>query len=203
MPKKNFIVALTGASGVGYGLRFLYHLAKLPIQVNLIFSPVFWRIAHHELNCTSEDFLTELKRCYGLKNEEIQWEFFIHPHKDVGASIASGSFLHSGMVIIPCSMKTMAAIAQGYTANLIERAADVSLKERRKLILVIRETPYSLIHLENMKKLTLAGALVLPASPGFYHKPQKIEQLYDFICDRVFMHLEVENRLLKPWTGEE
>ena len=121
---------------------------------------------------------------------------------DVGASIASGSFRTSGMAIVPCSTGSLGSLANGISRGLIERAADVCLKERRKLILVPRETPYSLIHLENMTKLTRAGAIILPASPGFYNLPEKIEDLVDMISSRVLEKLDIEPENLKEWKGE-
>ena len=121
---------------------------------------------------------------------------------DVGASIASGSFRTSGMAIVPCSTGSLGSLANGISRGLIERAADVCLKERRKLIIVPRETPYSLIHLENMTKLTRAGAVILPASPGFYNLPKKIDDLIDMISSRVLEKLNIEPENLKEWKGE-
>ena len=121
---------------------------------------------------------------------------------DVGASIASGSFRTSGMAIVPCSTGSLGSLANGISRGLIERAADVCLKERRKLIIVPRETPYSLIHLENMTKLTRAGAVILPASPGFYNLPKKIDDLIDMISSRVLEKLDIEPKNLKEWKGE-
>ncbi|MCS6985458.1 MAG: UbiX family flavin prenyltransferase [Leptospiraceae bacterium] len=203
MDKKRFVIALTGASGAAYGLRLLYQLSKLPVEAHLIFSPVFWRIAKDELNFSKNEpqFDQVLTEFFNGEESEVCWKYEILPHGDVGLRPASGSFAHDGMVVIPCSMKTLAAIAHGYTSNLIERAADVSLKEKRKLILVIRETPLSLIHIENMRQLSLAGAVIMPAAPGFYHKPHSLTELYDFICDRIFLHLGLNKRLVTPWQG--
>ena len=121
---------------------------------------------------------------------------------DVGASIASGSFRTSGMAIVPCSTGSLGSLANGISRGLIERAADVCIKERRKLIIVPRETPYSLIHLENMTKLTMAGAVILPASPGFYNLPQTIDDLVNMISSRVLEKLGIESENLKEWKGE-
>ena len=122
---------------------------------------------------------------------------------DRGAAPASGSARNAGMVICPCSMGTVAAIAHGTSRSLVERSADVALKERRKLLLVPRETPLSLIHLENLAQVTRAGATVIPAAPGFYHRPTQISDLVDFVVARVLDHLDVEHTLGKRWTGEE
>ena len=121
---------------------------------------------------------------------------------DRGAAPASGSALNAGMVICPCSMGTLSAISVGASRSLVERAADVTLKERRRLVLVTRETPLSAIHLENMLRVTRAGAVVMPAAPGFYHRPERVEQLVDFIVARVLDHLEVPHRLVGRWTGD-
>ena len=123
----------------------------------------------------------------------------VHPAENHFAPVASGSFLTEGMVIIPCSAKTLSGVANGYAANLIERTADVQLKEKRPTVLVFRETPYNLIHIENMKKVTLAGATILPASPGFYHNPQTVNEMVDFIVSRVMDHLKIPHQLSKRW----
>ena len=129
-------------------------------------------------------------------------EIIYHHYEDFGAGIASGSFLTSGMVICPCSMGTLASIAGGHSENLIQRAADVHLKERRKLIVVPRETPLSSIQLDNMKRLAEAGATVMPAMPGFYHTPRSIQDLVDFIVGRICDHLGIEHKLFKRWGDD-
>lgn len=198
------ILAMSGGSGVGYGLRLLYHAAQQQAQVHIITSPSFFRVLRHEvgLSCSEATFLKTIFEYYGLTESKIKAEFKHLPHGDIGAEAASGSAEYNAMAVVPCSMKTLAAIAHGYTTNLIERSGDVCLKERRKLVLVPRETPYSLIHLENMKHLTLAGAVIMPASPGFYRHPKTIDDLYDFMADRILQHLGFKQRLIDPWQGD-
>lgn len=131
--------------------------------------------------------------------EEIKNQLFYYDYRDASAVPASGSAAFDGMAIVPCSMKTLSGIAHGYSQNLIERAADVCLKERRPLILMIRESPYNLVHIENMRKVTLAGGVILPASPGFFHHPRGIVDLLDFMVDRVFLHLGFAQRIIAPY----
>src|SRR5690606_34938117 len=139
-----------------------------------------------------------------LRQRTGSWDgVTVYEDDDRGATPASGSAPSRGMAIVPCSMGTLASIAQGTTRSLIERAADVVLKERRKLVLVPRETPYSLIHLENMLRLTHAGAVVLPASPGFYHRPTRIDELIDFVAGRVLSQLGIEHGLGPRWASGE
>lgn len=186
--------AMTGASGAPYAVRLLEVLNNAAVPVNLVISDTGWRLLDEELDIKSED---ELRARTG------DWSNVrIYSDKDRGATPASGSAPSRGMVVAPCSMGTLASIAQGTTRSLIERAADVCLKERRTLILVPRETPYSMIHLENMLRLTHAGALVLPASPGFYHRPQRMEDLIDFVVGRIAAHLGVEGIGPRWQSGE-
>ena len=186
---KRIVVAITGASGVIYGIRFLEMIRRYAkdSEVHLIISNTAIKIAKHETGYDKEHIIRLADRSYD--------------EKDLEAPIASGSFKHDGMVIIPCSMKTLASIAHGITDNLITRAADVTLKERRKLILVIRETPLNLIHIKNMELATLAGAIVMPAAPAFYNKPRNIDDLVNFIVGRVLDLLGIENDLYRRWSG--
>ncbi len=180
-------MGITGASGVIYGVRFLEairHYAS-DSEVHLVISNAAVRILRHELGLDREYIARLADRVYG--------------EDELDAPIASGSFRHDGMVIIPCSMKTLASIAHGIADNLITRAADVALKERRKLILVIRETPLNLVHIRNMELVTLAGAIVMPASPAFYHRPRSIDDLVNFIVGRVLDLLGIENDLYSRW----
>ena len=188
-------VAITGASGAPYAVRLLSALNDAHVPVRLIISRTGWRLLEEELDITDEA---------ALRARTGDWSNVImYSDDDRGATPASGSAPSRGMVVCPCSMGTLASIAQGTTRSLIERAADVVLKERRKLILVPRETPYSQIHLENMLRLTQAGAIVLPASPGFYHRPAQIDDLIDFVVGRILSHVDVEHRVGPRWQSGE
>jgi 4-hydroxy-3-polyprenylbenzoate decarboxylase len=186
-------LAITGASGAPYGVRLLRALIDAAVPVSLIVSRTGWRLLDEELGIRDES---------ALRNATGDWSgVTLHPDDDRGATPASGSSPSRGMVICPCSMGTLASIAQGTTRSLIERAADVVLKERRTLVLVPRETPYSTIHLENMLRVARAGATVLPASPGFYHRPSGIDQLVDFVVARILDHAGIENTVAPRWHG--
>ena len=199
--KKRFIIGITGSSGILYGIHFIKTLAHyVEGESHVIISDSAKLVLKKELDISiknDEEFLN-----YCLKDiKNPVHRFIVENPKNVGAKTASGSFIHNGMIIVPCSMKTLSAIANGYSNNLIERSAEVCLKEHRKLILVPRETPLNLIHIENMKKITLAGGIVLPASPGFYHKPQSIEDLLNFICGKILNLLDIEQKLFPSWQG--
>jgi 4-hydroxy-3-polyprenylbenzoate decarboxylase len=188
-------VAFTGASGAPYGVRLLAALNDARVPVRLIVSATGWRLLAEELDIASEQ---------DLRARTGDWESVVlYRDDDRGATPASGSAPSRGMVVCPCSMGTLASIAQGTTRSLIERAADVVLKERRRLILVPRETPYSLIHLENMTRLTQAGAIILPASPGFYARPASIDDLIDFVVGRILAHLDVASDIGPRWQSGE
>jgi len=188
-------LAITGASGAPYAVRLLECLNAAAVPVRLVISKTGWRLLDEELDIRSEAALKERTGDWSLVT--------LYADDDRGATPASGSAPSRGMVVCPCSMGTLASIAQGTTRSLIERAADVVLKERRTLVLVPRETPYSMIHLENMLRLTQAGAIVLPASPGFYHRPAKLEDLIDFIVGRILSHLGVEHAVGPVWRRGE
>jgi 4-hydroxy-3-polyprenylbenzoate decarboxylase len=188
-------VAITGASGAPYAVRLLGALNDARVPVRLIVSATGWRLLREETDITSEE---------ALRQRTGDWSrVILHSDDDRGATPASGSAPSRGMVVCPCSMGTLASIAQGTTRSLIERAADVVLKERRRLVLVPRETPYSQIHLENMLRLTQAGAIIVPASPGFYHRPRTIDDLIDFIVGRVLAHLDVPADIGPRWQSGE
>ena len=188
------VVAITGASGAPYAVRLLEILATHRVPTWLLVSAHGWRLLAEECGIKDE---ASLKKATGG-----DWAS-VRPFNDAdrGAEPASGSVKTLGMVVCPCSMGTMAAIAHGTSRSLIERAADVTLKERRKLVLVPRETPLSLVHLRNMTLATEAGAIVLLAAPGFYHRPQQIGQLVDFIVQRIVDHFGIEIQLAKRWEG--
>lgn len=192
------IFGITGASGAPYGVRLLQQLAAAKQHVSLIVSSHGLRLLETEMSIKSIDALRD---AVGSKS----WDTYVktYANEDRGAPPASGSALSAGMVICPCSMGTLSAISVGASRSLIERAADVTLKEQRKLVLVTRETPLSAIHLENMLRLARAGAVVLPATPGFYHRPETISDLVDFIVARVMDQLGVAHHLGKRWDGRK
>lgn len=189
--------AITGASGAPYALRLLEQLVAHKVPTSLIVSSHGARLLATE---------TRVKTAAGLRAHvgAAAYDRYVTAYDDAdrGAPPASGSARSSGMVICPCSMGTLSAIAHGSSRSLVERAADVALKERRRLILVTRETPLSTVHLENMLRVTNAGAVVLPAAPGFYHRPTQIDELVDFIVARVLDQLGIGHRLVARWGGE-
>ena len=195
--ERPIVVAITGASGAPYAVRLLETLVEHQRRVSLIVSDHGLRLLDTEMGLSSVDALRERVGAVG-------WDanITVYDDRDRGAAPASGSALTAGMVVCPCSMGTISAIAVGASRSLVERAADVTLKERRRLVLVPRESPYSAIHLENMLALTRAGAVILPASPGFYHRPQSIDDLVNFVVARVLDHLGVEHTLLPRWGSE-
>jgi flavin prenyltransferase len=189
------VLAITGASGAAYGVRLLEVLARHEVPVWLIASAHGLRLLREECGIESLDGLREVA---GAGGSSVR----VFPDGDRGALPASGSQRTAGMVICPCSMGTVAAVAAGTSRSLVERAADVTLKERRRLILVPRETPFSLVHLRNLVAVAEAGATVVPAAPGFYHRPTRVEQLVDFIVQRVVDQLDLEIDFAPRWTGE-
>ena len=181
------IVGISGASGVIYGIRALQALRELEVETHLVLTDAALETMRLETDFKKADIVR-------LATET-------HRLDDITSKIASGSYPTDGMLVIPCSMKTLAGIASGYSDNLLLRAADVTIKERRRLVLVVRETPLSLIHIENMATATRAGALVLPAMPAFYHKPKTVAALVDQVVGKALDALKVEHSLLKRWEG--
>lgn len=185
---KRLIVAITGASGASYGVRLLQVLNEIPnIETHLVVSDSGLLNLQQELDMN----LTQLEALVDVT----------HHINDVGATIASGSFQSDGMVVAPCSMRTLAAVAHGLSDNLITRAADVMLKERRRLILMVRETPFNLAHLRNMTSVTEMGGIIYPPLPCFYHRPQTIADIIDHTVSRVIDLLGVPNTLAPRWDG--
>lgn len=179
------IVAITGASGVIYGKRLLEVLKEKNVEVLLVVSDAARKVAEHELGETDWSSLSSR----------------VFAQDDIGAPLASGSFKVDAMVIVPASMKTVGALASGYCDDLISRAADVQMKEGRRLIVVPRETPLHAIHLENLAKLSRLGVTVLPAMPGFYHKPETVSDLIDFVVGKILDQLGIEHGLFRRWGG--
>ena len=185
---RRLVVAITGASGAIYGIRLLEHLrASRAVETHLVLSAAGVLNAFQEL---------------GRKRGEIEaLADVVHAPGDIGASIASGSFPTAGMVVAPCSMKTLAAVALGLADNLISRAADVCLKERRRLVLLVRETPLNLAHIRNMEAVTLMGGTIFPPVPAFYQRPRTIEQMVDHTVARVLDQFEIRHDLAPAWAG--
>ena len=206
---KPIVLAISGASGSIYGVRLLEVLLAAGCEVNLVISPAATRVFEAELgidvdlnNFDVSQLLAANADSSFSTNDFSPSQLSYHSYHNYSAGIASGSFQTSGMVICPCSMGTLASLAGGLSSNLIHRAGHVHLKERRKLIVVPRETPLGSIHLGNMKTLSDAGAVILPAMPGFYHQPQSISDLVDFVVARICDQLEIEHTLMKRWGDQ-
>ena len=193
--KKKIVLALTGASGAVYGLRTLQALAQSGAEVWLSISPAGGEIVRRETGIEIDLGNPAINRLCPKGGESVRYV----PYNRLDAPVCSGSFLFDAMAIVPCSMRTLGAVASGCGDNTIHRAADVALKERRRLVLVPREAPLSAIHLRNMLELARAGAVVLPASPGFYHRPDGVDALVDFIVSRILDALGIDNTLAPRW----
>ncbi len=186
---RRIIVAITGASGAVYGVRLLHALrAAADVQTHLLVTPAAVLNLKQELDLARRD----VERLADV----------VHNVRDIGATIASGSFVTHGMAVAPCSMKTLAAIAHGLADNLIARAADVCLKERRRLVLLVREAPLNLAHIRNMEAVTLMGGVIFPPVPAFYHRPRTIDEMVDHTVARVLDLLEIAHGLAPRWEGE-
>jgi flavin prenyltransferase len=203
MTTNGLVLAMTGASGSPYAVRLLEVLLRAGRTVHLVISPAAAEVAERELGIQLDLTRFDAARWLGPAAKGLDLSLLHYHHfRDFQAGIASGSFLTAGMVVCPCSMGTVAAIAHGTSENLIHRAADVHLKERRKLVLVPRETPLGLIQLRNLATVAEAGAVVLPAMPAFYTLPKTINDMIDFIVGRVCDQLGVDHGLLKRWGQE-
>jgi 4-hydroxy-3-polyprenylbenzoate decarboxylase len=185
--RPRLILGITGASGAIYGVRLLQRARALGVQTHLVATPAGILNVHHELGL-------DRQALEALADEA-------HAPGDVGACIASGSFTTDAMVIAPCSMKTLAAVAHGFGDNLLTRAADVTLKERRRLLLLVRETPFNLAHLRNMTAVTEMGGIIFPPLPAFYHRPQSIDELVDEGVERVLQLAGIQAASPRRWTG--
>lgn len=184
---QRLVVGITGATGAAYGLRLLRRGRELGLETHLIMTAAGVLNVHHELGMDRQALEAEASCCYSPA--------------DVGACVASGSFATAAMVVAPCSMKSLAAIAHGFGDNLLTRAADVTLKERRRLILMVRETPFNLAHLRNMTSVTEMGGIIFPPMPAFYHHPQSIDELVNDSAERVLDLAGVAGAQPKAWTG--
>ena len=198
---KPFVLAITGASGAIYGLRLLQYLLMQQQPVDLVVSHAALRVMQEENNLLFGNAL-KLEMLEHL-NLKASAPLTVHSLTDYGASIASGSYKTMGMAVVPCSLGTLGAIANGMTENLIHRAAAVCLKEKRKLMIVMREMPFGHIQLKNMLALSEAGGIVSCASPGFYHQPKTISDQIDFVVGRVLDQFDFDNALFKRWRQEE
>jgi len=198
---RRLVVAITGASGAIYAVRLLKACLESNVEVDLVVSDYGKRllIEECELNLKVDTVEAWLDQHYG--RAERPGRISLHSVHDLGSQVASGSQRWEGMVIVPCSMKTLSGVASGAASNLVERAADVTLKEGRRLIVVPRETPLNLIQLENLARLARAGATIVPAMPAFYQKPRSLEDLADFIVGRVLSVLDIPHQLFTPWQG--
>ncbi len=196
-------LAFTGASGMPYGLRLLECLLAAGCRVQLLYSQVAQIVARQEIGLELPARASEARASLQQRYATLPGTLEVYGREEWFAPLASGSNPPDAMVVCPCSMGTLAAIAQGLASRLIERAADVVLKEGRKLVLVPRETPLSAIHLENMLRLSRAGAVILPPNPGFYHHPRHVEDLVDFVVARILDQLQVSHTLLQRWGEAE
>jgi 4-hydroxy-3-polyprenylbenzoate decarboxylase len=199
---RTFTLAFTGASGMHYGIRLLELLLASGNHVYLLYSQAAQIVAQQEMKLTLSSRAKETEELLSQRFKAAEGQLRVFGREEWFAPVASGSNPADSMVICPCTMGTLAAVATGLGQKLIERAADVMLKENRKLILVPRDTPFSAIHLENMQKLVQCGAVILPANPGFYHHPKSVQDLVDFVVARILDHLDVENSLIPRWGKE-
>jgi len=196
---KTITLAFTGASGMPYGVRLLEYLLRGGRRVHLVYSPAAQIVAKQELDFTLPSRPQDAEAMFAERLGKFSGELKVFGIRDWYAPMASGSNPGDAMVVCPCTMGTLGKIAGGISDDLIARAADVMLKEKRTLILAPREMPFSAVHLENMLKLAHAGAVIMPPNPGFYHHPQTVQDLVDFVAARILDHLGVPQTLMRPW----
>lgn len=199
--KSEYIVAITGASGSIYGKRLLQELLKREFKVSLIISGPGRQVISHELGFTFNDKDAPVEIAKWLDVDGAKKHLYYYRDDDFMSPVCSGSHVTAGMVIIPCSMATLGAVANGLSSSLIERAADVTLKEARRFIIVPRETPLNRIHLQNLLRVEEAGARILPAMPAYYNNPRTIDDIVDFVVGKVLDQLGIEHELYKRWEG--
>lgn len=199
---KTIAVALTGASGMPYGMRLIECLIRAGCRVQLVYTQAAQIVAKQEMDLALAG-TRETAEMLGAKFGAAEGQLLVYGREEWFAPIASGTNPPDAMVICPCTMGTLASVAAGLSSNLIERAADVCLKEGRKLVIVPREAPFSTLHLENMLRLSRMGVVILPPSPGFYHHPQSVQDLVDFVVARVLDQIGVEHGLMKRWGQEK
>ncbi|PKM49374.1 MAG: aromatic acid decarboxylase [Firmicutes bacterium HGW-Firmicutes-7] len=191
---KKIVIGITGASGSIYAKRIIEVLLPMGYELHVICTENGRKVMKYETGTDIDEWIKHLKDHYAtIHIEDIQ---------DMFSGVASGSYPYDAVIIIPCSMGTLAEISQGYAKNLLTRAADVAIKENRKLIIVPRETPFNAIHLENMLKLSRLGVALIPAMPGFYHHPQSVQDIVDFVVGKILDYLSIENNLFKKWRNE-
>ncbi len=203
MTEQRIVVGISGASGTVYGTRLVETLVRLGWEVHLLVSQSAWKVMQAELGIEGASPSTPLTRWLKLTDEEARDRIRTYNVRDIAAPMASGTFRAKAMIVMPCSMKTVAAMAHGYSDNLLTRCADCFLKEKRPLVVVPRETPLSSIHLRNLATLADAGAHVIPAMPGFYHNPATIDDLVDFMVMKVLESLDIPLRHDMAWKGPQ
>lgn len=201
--QKTITLAFTGASGMPYGMRLLEMLLAENVRVYLLYSQVAQVVARQEMQISLPSRAKEAEEFLNRRFDVAEGQLRVFGREEWFSPVASGSNTTNAMVICPCTMGTLAAVAAGLNQKLIERAADVMLKENRQLILVTREMPFSVIHLENMLKLARSGAVIMPANPGFYHHPECLQDIVDFVVARILDHLGVAHTLMTRWGESE
>ncbi len=202
MPERALALAMTGASGMPYGLRLLEMLLFAEETVYLMVSSPARMVLAEETDLKLPNRPAEIKAILEQRYQARPGQLHVYGKEEWSAPVASGSSVPRSMVVCPCTSGTLASIAGGASRNLIERAADVVLKEHRQLILVPRELPFSVLHLENMLRLARLGVVIMPPNPGFYHNPRTVQDLVDFVVARILDHLGVEQHLVRPWGSE-